>query len=257
MTTDVSCPQNQQCSTVHLVKEPTDWIELGHGVESWLTAAGLLVAGWWAYRSDWIKTREDARSEQGLREREREQREAQVAEQQRNRDWEQTKIAREINEKCLDDDQVQQVLTLVDCDGATCILTDASEKDAAKKYTYNCVNGEDAQAMRVFEKGTQPDEKQVFLRDCFDAWFYWMAVIEQYLQNGLIREKDIAFPSDYYLRNLRMDKALYEACQHYITAYGLSPHALAFMKRFADADALATTKPVLAAAGGLPVGPAS
>jgi hypothetical protein len=237
---DITCLPDQQCTTVHLVKEPTDWIELGHGVESWLTAAGLLVAGWWAYRTDWMKTRADARAERDLRERERKQREEQVAEQQRNREWEQTRIAREINEKFLDDDEVQQVLTLVDCDGDTCILTDASEKDAVKKYTFNCRNGEDAVAMRVVEKGSTIDEKQVFLRDCFDAWFYWMAVIEQYLQNGLIRQKDIAFPSDYYLRNLRTDKALYEACQHYITAYGLSPNALAFMKRFAASDAVAS-----------------
>jgi hypothetical protein len=60
--------------------------------------------------------------------------------------------------------------------------------------------------------------------------------MEQYLENGLIQQKDIAFPSDYYLRYLRKDKNLYAACIHYVTHYQLSLKVIEFMARFERAD---------------------
>lgn len=234
---DITCSPPQQCVVVQTTKEPPNWIEVVHGVESVATIIGLVVAGWWAYRSDWIKTKSEGTKERDLRERERKLREDQLAEQQRSREWEQTKIAREINEKFLDDSEVQQVLTLVDCDGDEVTLTDDSEKDAVKKYKYNLKVKEDVRAMRSTESDPVVDEKEVFLRDCFDAWFYWMALIEQYLQNGLILPKDIAFPSNYYTRQLRGDADLYAACRNYVKEYRLSDKVIEFMDRFERADA--------------------
>ena len=126
----------------------------------------------------------------------------------------------------------------MDCDGDDCTLSDTADKDSVKKYKYDLNAREDVHALRIDPNVSA--EKDVFLRDCFDAWFYWMAVMEQYLKNGLIRQQDIAFPSDYYLRNLRTDNALNDACIKYVTYYQLSPNVFAFMKRFADADAAAT-----------------
>jgi hypothetical protein len=63
-----------------------------------------------------------------------------------------------------------------------------------------------------------------------------MAAMEQYLQNRLIRQKDMAFPSDYYLKYLRKDKNLYPVCINYVEHYQLSLKVLEFMARFEKAD---------------------
>ena len=210
------------------------WVEQAHGVESVMTTIALIIGAVWALFGDWRKSKTEREAERNLRDREREQREDLLNEQRRKREWDQTQVAREINEKFLADAGAQQALGLVDCDGDDCTLSDTSDKESVKKYKYDLNAREDVYALRIDPNVSA--EKDVFLRDCFDAWFYWMAVMEQYLRNGLIRQQDIAFPSDYYLRNLRGDSALNEACIKYVTHYQLSPNVFAFMKRFADAD---------------------
>jgi len=213
-----------------------DWIEVGHGVESWLTAAGLIAGALWAIFGDWRKSKAEREAERSLRERERLQREDQIKQQEQKLRWDQTKIALEINEEFLDDDDAQQVLKILDSEfnDTACTVTDWEDEDAPKKHTFNLKAKEDVLALRITTPA--PTDKEIFLRDCFDAWFYWMAVIEQYLQNGLIREEDIAYPSDYYVRSLKEDADLYSACQAYIRHYRLSPKIEQFMKRFSGAS---------------------
>ena len=217
-----------------------NWAEKAHGVESVMTIIALFVGAAWAVFGDWRKTKSERESERSLRERERKQRENHLKQQRQKLEWEQTQTAREVNEKFVDDTEAQQALTLVDCDNDTCTLTDYSEKDLVKHHDYDVKGKEDVRSLRI--QGAPPSEKEEFLRECFDAWFYWMAVLEQYLENGLIRQKDMAFPSDYYLRQLRNDKDLHAACLAYVTHYELSSNVLAFMKRFEDAD-IAKLKP--------------
>lgn len=208
---------------VQLQKSPPElnWIEVGHGVESWLTAVGLIVGALWAVFGDWRKTRTERERDRDLADRERKQREDQLR-------WDQAKVAKEINDEFLEDREVQEVLGLVDADGESFELTDPDEPH--EKFSYDLVQGEPLQALRTDSHVTAP--KDVLLRDCFDAWFYWMSLMEQYLRAGLIREDDIAFPSDYYIRQLRSESALYEACLKYIAHYQLSPNIAAFMHRF-------------------------
>jgi hypothetical protein len=231
------------CTSCVIVQVPKaspelNWVEKVHGVESIVTIIALGIGALWALRSDLIKTKTDARAERVLRERERQQRDDQLNEQKQNREWEQTKIAREINEQFMDDPQAQVATALVDWDGDT--FTTREKDQSGAPYSYDFTKKEDVQALRIIGVDEIPEKKDAFLRTCFDSWFYWMAAMEQYLQNGLIRQKDIAFPSDYYLRYLRKDEALYAACIKYVTEYQLSRNVLAFMKRFEDADAAAT-----------------
>jgi hypothetical protein len=220
---------------VQVPKSPVEinWVEAVHGFESIATIIALGIGAWWAWRNDFIKTMADRRAERELRERERKQRDNQLAEQQRNREWEQTKIARQINEQFMDDLEARQATALIDSDGDS--YTVSGFKMSSTPFTYNFREQEDVHALRIDEKVPLVD-KDVFLRACFDSWFYWMAAMEQYLQNGLIRQKDMAFPSDYYLRYLRKDNALYAACINYVIRYQLSLKVLEFMTRFENAD---------------------
>jgi hypothetical protein len=227
-------------ATPKSAQEP-NWIEIGHGVESWLTATGLIAAALWAIFVYWLKWSTEREAERELRKREREQRENQVKQQERKLKREQTQIARQINEQFLDDVEVQQVLGILDSEGnATAYtVTDYRDKAASKDYAFNLKKKEHIFALRVDEPVTNVGE--IFLRECFDAWFYWMAVIEQYLNNGLIREQDIAYPSDYYVRLLKEDTELYNACTAYISHYRLSPGIGRFLKRFSGPSTGGTT----------------
>lgn len=246
-----ACATDQQCVIIQETQPSPKWIEIGHGVESWMTVAGLVVAAIWAYRTDWLKLRSEARAERKLREHERLQRQDQVAEQQRNREWEQSKLAREINEQFINDPLAKVATDLIDYDGD---IFEAREKDrpSGDPYKYDFGKKQDVEALRIFADHETPEKGEAFLRTCFDAWFYWMAAMEQYLQNELIRQKDMAFPSDYYLRYLRKDERLYGACIEYVTRYQLSRKVVEFMARFEKADgeaAGAATEALLSKSG--------
>ena len=222
---NISSTQSMTPLVVQLQKAPPEqsWIEVGHGVESWLAAVGLIIGAAWALFGDWRKTRTE-------RERDRELVGRETAQRERQLRWDQAKLAKEINDEFLDDKEVRRVLGLVDTDGDTCELTDFEK--TPQKYTYDLAKGEHLAALRIDTKVT--DKKDTLLRDCFDAWFYWMSLMEQYLQNRLILPEDIAFPSDYYLHQLRSDSALYRACSDYIAHHKLSPNIAKFMTRFID-----------------------
>ena len=231
---DTTSSRCTSCVVMQVPKSPAEinWVEAVHGLESIVTIIALGIGAWWAWRNDLIKTTADRRAERELRERERKQRGDQLSEQQRNREWEQTKIAREINEQFMDDPEARQATALIDSDGDSYTMKDVKTSDIP--YSYDFEKREDVHALRIDDKEPIVDKKDVFLRTCFDSWFYWMAAMEQYLQNGLIQEKDMAFPSDYYLRYLRQDEDLFNACWKYIHHYKLSPNIAKFMARFID-----------------------
>jgi hypothetical protein len=202
------------------------WVEQAHGAESVMTIVALVIGAVWAVFGDWRKNRKERDKDRELLGREQDQRDKQLR-------WDQAKLAKEINDQFLDDNGAQQALTIVDADGDTCELSD--EGNPPIKYTFDRTKDKRTHvaALRVDTKVT--DKKEVFLRECFDAWFYWMAIMEQYLKNDLILLEDIAYPSDYYLRELEKEDDLFKACCKYIEYYQLSPNIAALMKRFADA----------------------
>jgi hypothetical protein len=227
---DANSTTNQPCIIVQTPKASAEvnWVEGAHGVESIFTVIGLAIGAWWAYRNDWIKSAKDRKGDRELRKKEQEQREDTLNQRSRQLRWDQAKLAKEINDQFLDDHEAQQALAIVDADGDKCELTDAENKSI--KHEFDRTKDEQITALRIDIKVT--GKKEVFLRECFDAWFYWMSIMEQYLKNELILPEDIAYPSDYYLRELRKEKGLYDACIKYIAHYKLSPNILAFMSRF-------------------------
>jgi hypothetical protein len=164
--TDTNSAHNSTPTILHAPKASTEltWVEQAHGVESVMTIIALIIGAVWALFGDWRKSKGEREAERNLRDRERQQREDLLLEQKQKREWDQTQVAREINEKFLADSGAQQALGLVDCDGDDCTLSDTGGKESVKKYKYDLNAREDVYALRVDQ--IVSTEKDVFLRDC-------------------------------------------------------------------------------------------
>ncbi len=53
-------------------------------------------------------------------------------------------------------------------------------------------------------------EKEMFIRNCFDNLFYYMAMMEHYVKSDLILLQDVAFPLDYYLNTMKRNHEVFE-----------------------------------------------
>jgi hypothetical protein len=72
------------------------------------------------------------------------------------------------------------------------------------------------------------DEKSVYIRDCFDALFYFMSMFEHYISNTLIRAEDVAYPIEYYVQIMARLRGPIKA---YLEKYGVS-RARKFLERY-------------------------
>jgi hypothetical protein len=203
------------------------WVEKVAGWESGITILALIIGACYALFGDWRKSKEEREHDRQLARQEQQRRKDALEQQARRLRWDQANMAREVNHGFLDDPQAWIVLELVDCDRDTYTARDEVEK---KQYTYNLKEQEAVHAMRI--DGAQMSEKEVFLRECFDAWFYWMALMEQYLTSKLILQRDIDYPSRYYLRCLFENEPLNAACMQYLKHYGIEDDVVPFMNRF-------------------------
>ncbi|HEV2268663.1 MAG TPA: hypothetical protein VGR92_04320 [Steroidobacteraceae bacterium] len=225
-----SRPDSAHSTTASIVVQPSDtpaWVEYAHGAESLVTIVGLIAAGLWAIFGDWRKTKAERAAERELRQNEEHSRREQLKQQQSQRRWDQAKLAREIDKEILADGQAKVALALVDCDTDTYV---AAVPGTDSRYSYNFKKKEDVRALRI--GAADLDAKEVYLRDCFDAWFYWMAVIESHLRDGFLLQGDVNLMGGYYVRYLKADVELYAACVKYITHYGIGKPVLDFLDRF-------------------------
>jgi hypothetical protein len=85
-------------------------------------------------------------------------------------------------------------------------------------------------ALRVWNKEDPIsfNEKEVYVRDCFDDLFDAMNSLEHYLQTGLLDFADVQFPMEYHVDNLRYH---WNAVEKYISHYG-NKLASQFIQRF-------------------------
>ena len=207
--------------------ETVTWMERVAGIESAFTIIALIIGAGYALFGDWRKSKEERQHDRELAGQEQQRRQDALEQQALRLRWDQANMAREVNHRFLDDPQAQVVLGLVDCDLDTYSAKDKLEN---KDYTYNLAQKEDVHAMGT--DAAQLGDKDIFLRDCFDAWFYWMALMEQYLQSKLILQGDIEYPSRYYVRRLFEDQALSAACVQYLKHYEIEKYVVPFLERF-------------------------
>lgn len=73
-------------------------------------------------------------------------------------------------------------------------------------------------------------EKEVYIRDCADAFLFHVELIEQAIRNDLIEFRDIKFPMTYYVNAMRKNN-LYNAYLAFIKEYEYK-NAEKFLNRF-------------------------
>ncbi|HCJ7406214.1 hypothetical protein QMA79_19010 [Pseudomonas aeruginosa] len=85
-------------------------------------------------------------------------------------------------------------------------------------------------ALVVHEQGVGFTKQQEFIRDCFEAFFDHMLVLEHFLEQDYLHEADIAVPLEYYARRVMLFPETYDG---FLREYGYR-EARALMKRLAD-----------------------
>lgn len=85
-------------------------------------------------------------------------------------------------------------------------------------------------ALVVHEKGLGFSKQQEFIRDCFEAYFDHMLVLEHFLKQDYLHEADIAVPLEYYAGRVMAFPDTYDG---FLRAYGYS-EARALMQRLAE-----------------------
>jgi len=172
-----------------------DWLQAG----SWIAASvGVLVTA----LKFWSELR-----------RGREQREQELR-------WKQAAVGKDLNDEMLSDPESKAALHMLDY-------------PAGKHYKLPSearvrISQEDFK--RALDPKKEPDdERDIFVRDCFDSLFYYMAMLEHYTARKLIVEEDVKFPLDYYVSVLcthadvikrYLDEFGFERTQAYLQRHG-------------------------------------
>lgn len=73
-------------------------------------------------------------------------------------------------------------------------------------------------------------DEEVYVRDCFDAFFSHLQLIEHFLSVGLLEFKDVSYPASYYVGILARYRVQFEA---FLSSYEYHK-ALAFLERFPE-----------------------
>ncbi len=141
---------------------------------------------------------------------------------QRHQDlrWKQSNAAREF---------LKEVLTSKTANDATIMMDWSGRSFEIAPNTFTAITFEDVQdALRIDNLTFTP--KEVYIRDCADAFLFHVELIEQAIRNDLIEFRDIKFPLTYYVNALRKNN-LYNAYAAFIKEYEYK-NAEKFLTRF-------------------------
>ena len=187
--------------------------QLSPNIKDWLQAAAWAAAGIGAILTA-IKLWSELR--QGREQRARDLR------------WKQAEAGKSLNDEMLMDSEAWSAMQMLDYDGLEFELPSHNRvpiHHADVKFALNPDND-------------VTDDKHVYIRECFDSLFYYMAMFEHYAKTTLIVPEDVEFPLDYYTRLLAGYRDDVDA---YVRRYDLKRTELflaahpAWQKRSADA----------------------
>jgi len=153
--------------------------------------------------------------------REREQRDAELKQRQGEHRWRLAQAAKTLLDEMLSDAKAQAALDMLDSwtrsydvgPGKPVVITVSDWLDALQ-------SAPDAASDLI---GT-------FVRDSFDALFYYFAMLEHYVSNEFVLFADVRFPMRYYVAILAEDKTIHE---QYLRHFDQT-HTLAFLERFSE-----------------------
>ncbi|HEX8749113.1 MAG TPA: hypothetical protein VF717_18195 [Pyrinomonadaceae bacterium] len=147
----------------------------------------------------------------------REQQERELEQSKLELRWKQAEAAKKL---------LDEMLTDPDAGNAMRMLDWADTEFEVKPGLRLLIGEEDyVKALRISDFDF--DDKELYIRDSFDSLFYYMAMIEHYIQSDLVRLEDVLFPLDYYVRIMNNNRPVFDTFLNY---YGLT-RAKQFMQR--------------------------
>jgi hypothetical protein len=137
-----------------------------------------------------------------------------------NRYWKQTEAAKKLIDNIYADQPAQNAMEMLDWGNA-----DFKDVDG----NLFVINESDlVKALRI--TNLRFDDKEKFIRDCFDCFFYHIAILEHSIQRKLIQFADIRFPIDYYVNKMSQNPAVFRG---FDLEYGYEK-VVAFLERFPE-----------------------
>jgi hypothetical protein len=151
--------------------------------------------------------------------------------------WRKAELAREIIGKLHASKRFHDALVMVDWTGRDYEVSPGNVKE---------IKWEDLPAaLRLWEEPISFDEKEVYIRDCFDELFDGLNLLEHYLRTDLLDFKDVEFPMAYYIgKVVERGDDIAGLMNHY--GYRL---AKAFIERFPKLPAIKPLQPTSGDAG--------
>jgi hypothetical protein len=116
------------------------------------------------------------------------------AQRERELRWKQAAAARELLNELFDWEQAWFALQMLERDGRVFAMPEGGHlRVTAADYR-----------RALSKRDDSIDDKDQYLRDCFDSLFYYFGLFEHYIMRGLVQYEDLASPIHYYLRRLTM-----------------------------------------------------
>ena len=134
--------------------------------------------------------------------------------------WKQANAAREMLREMLASQLVNDATIMLDWTGREFAITPNQKTTISFEEIQNGLRTDNLQFT----------SKEVYIRDCADAFLFHVELIEQAIRNELIEFKDIKFPMEYYIAAMRKND-LYNAYTQFIKEYNYK-NADRFLSRF-------------------------
>jgi hypothetical protein len=151
--------------------------------------------------------------------------------------WKKAELAREILDKLFLSKRFHDAVTMVDWTGRDYEVAPSNVQE---------IKWEDLPgALRLWEEPISFDEKEVYIRDCFDELFDGLNLLEHYLRTDLLDFKDVEFPMAYYIGKI-VERG--DDVSAFMNHYGYRL-AKAFIERFPKPPANKSLQPTSGAAG--------
>ena len=158
-----------------------------------------------------------------------------------NLKWHKAEAAKKLNDEMLSNRRASQARKMLDytngrrydlSEYAENELTNAEEKEKAESVKKNWINIEKVSCSlgkRDEELNNLTDE-DLFIRDCFDRFFFSLGIFEHNIIEGLVDFKDVRYPVEYYVKKI-ISSPHADVFESYLIEYGFW-RTSNFLKRF-------------------------
>ena len=202
-----------------------------------IASVGVVFGGGFAFYKYVVERRED-----------RQQRVNELEQRREEFRWRQGQTAKSLLDELFEDKLVNDSLDMLDSWGRE-ILVDGQPVVIRPEDWLGILKASADAGDRSMDLPNRPVDNHV--RDCFDALFYYMAVLNHYLERRFILFEDIEFPLSYYVKIMAEDRAVYV---RYVDAFKLSG-VETFLRRFKndwpEQPAITSGQAVLPNSGGV------